>query len=105
VKDSVNFCEYLVKYFLPLHSALGRSVFGYAILSRVSPIVSYFHLFPGLSDEQQKEWSILDTHDSLFDSNKRLHSKSSIKKVVTKLPLKKFDINYGGIGLEVHGTK
>lgn len=105
MSNSVDFCQKLVKFLLPLHKRFGSSFVGYAVLSRVSPIVSYFHLFPTLSDKEQSEWATLDTHDSLFDSNKRLHSKSSLQKVVNRLPLKNASINLGGIGLEVHGIK
>ena len=65
-KDTLKFSEKLVKLWFPLHKLLGKNVLGYALLTRFSPIVSYFHLFPKLNESQQFEWSILDTHDSLF---------------------------------------
>ena len=61
----------MVDTLLPLHKRAGR----YApLVSRISPVASYYRTYPQLSDELQREWSLLDTHDSLTDWYKRLRS-------------------------------
>jgi ubiquinone/menaquinone biosynthesis C-methylase UbiE len=101
IKDSVQFTARLVQVFFPIHKNLGRHRVGYALLSRISPIVTYFHSYPSLTLEQQREWSILDTHDSLFDFHKRLHSRKTLNRWLKRLRLNPSRIVIGGIGLEV----
>jgi ubiquinone/menaquinone biosynthesis C-methylase UbiE len=101
IKNTVNFCNHLVRLFFPLHYLFGRTIFTYSILSRFSPIVTYFHCFKKLNKEQQREWSILDTHDSLFDYHKRMHTISSLNKWLLNLNIIPTRIKKGGIGIEV----
>lgn len=101
IKNTVKFCESLVRVFFPWHYILGRTYLTYAILSRISPIVTYIHCFKKLTYKQQREWSILDTHDSLFDYHKRMHTKKSMLswlKILNIVPLR---IVNDGIGIEV----
>jgi 2-polyprenyl-3-methyl-5-hydroxy-6-metoxy-1,4-benzoquinol methylase len=106
IKDTLQFTEKLVKFWFPIHKILGRNLFIYAILSRFSPIVTYFHSYPLLSLQAQYDWSIMDTHDSLFDYYKRLKTVSDIK-----LTLENFSnasnivVRKGGIGIEARCNK
>lgn len=61
----VKITEALVSVFLPLHKAVRNSYLAQIVLSRVSPIRSYYHAIPDMSDELQREWALLDTHDAL----------------------------------------
>ena len=36
-------------------------------LSRISPLLTYYHAYPELNDQLQYEWALLDTHDHLTD--------------------------------------
>jgi 2-polyprenyl-3-methyl-5-hydroxy-6-metoxy-1,4-benzoquinol methylase len=100
-KSTLEIAEKLVKILLPIHRLLGRTYITYALLSRLSPIVSYFHCYSSLSLAQQRQWAILDTHDSLFDYYKRLHSPRSLARWLSKLGITAQRISKGGIGLEI----
>jgi hypothetical protein len=75
------------------------------MLSRLSPILTYFHVLPELSDELQYEWSELDTHDSLTDWYKRLRSLRSIRKTLARLGAVELWVERGGNGIEARGRK
>lgn len=104
--DSLKFTERIVKFWFPLHKILGRNLFFYAILSRFSPIVTYFHSYPLLSLQAQYDWSIMDTHDSLFDYYKRLKTLTDISETLNKLPgASNIIVKKGGIGIEARCSK
>ena len=64
-KNRINVIKILVNFF-PLHKLISDFIFCRNII-RISPIITYFHVYPELSDKLQKEWSMLDTHDGLTD--------------------------------------
>jgi hypothetical protein len=70
------------------------------LLNRISPVISYYAAFPQLNDQQQEEWALLDTHDSLTDWYKNLRSKKQIINVLKKLGAVDISCNYGGNGVE-----
>lgn len=106
VKNTILFTEKLVKLFFPIHKILGRNIFTYALLSRISPIVTYFHSYPQLDNKFQRDWSIMDTHDSLFDYYKHLKTNKQIETIIQKLQnIKEYNISNGGIGIEVRCYK
>ncbi|MGA2255790.1 MAG: class I SAM-dependent methyltransferase [Thermoguttaceae bacterium] len=59
--------ELLVKIFFPFHRMAKNFYPLQALVSRISPVLCYFHDLPSLSDEQHREWALLDTYDSLTD--------------------------------------
>ncbi len=69
-------------------------------LSRLSPIHVYFKAYPELTDDLQKEWSLLDTHDSLADPYKRHLSETAIKKYLLSKNYHIEYICYAGNGIE-----
>lgn len=106
IKDSLQFTERLVKAWFTLHKILGRNLISYAILSRFSPIVTYFHSYPLLSLQAQYDWSIMDTHDSLFDYYKRLKTLTEISETLNNLPeASNVIVKKGGIGIEARCIK
>src|SRR5262245_58298005 len=66
VETSVQFTEKLVDCFLPLHRAARRFRIAQMVISRFSPALAYYHAFPELPDKIQREWALLDTHDSIY---------------------------------------
>jgi 2-polyprenyl-3-methyl-5-hydroxy-6-metoxy-1,4-benzoquinol methylase len=90
----------LTRWFFPLHRAVRRYKPLQMMLSRVSPILTYFHVLPQLSDELQYEWSELDTHDSLTDWYKRLRSRGSIRRTLQSLGAQELWVERGGNGIE-----
>jgi 2-polyprenyl-3-methyl-5-hydroxy-6-metoxy-1,4-benzoquinol methylase len=103
--NTLRFCEKLVDTFFPLHKALGKTTAGFALLSRFSPIVTYFHSLPSLDLKQQREWAILDTHDSLFDHYKHLRSQKDVEKILKNVGAKKYKCWKGGNGIEAWAIK
>lgn len=95
----------LTRWFFPLHRAVRRHKPLQMMLSRVSPILAYFHALPALSDEHQYEWAELDTHDSLTDWYKRLRSRSSIRRTLTALGARELWVERGGNGIEARGRR
>jgi 2-polyprenyl-3-methyl-5-hydroxy-6-metoxy-1,4-benzoquinol methylase len=101
----IRLCEQLVSLFLPIHKLIRNIPFAQAIFSRISPITSYYHAYPELSDESQRAWAVLDTHDGLTDWNKSIRSLSSIKKTLFKLKAKNVEVWKGGNGVEARCVK
>ncbi len=90
----------LTRWFFPLHRAVRRHKPLQMMLSRVSPILTYFHVLPDLSDELHYEWSELDTHDNLTDWFKRLRSRESIRRTLQSLGAQELWVERGGNGIE-----
>jgi hypothetical protein len=90
--------EKLVDRFLPLHRGGGRA--RRLLASRVSPVMAYYHLLPELSDELQREWALLDTHDSLTDWFKRFRSVGQIERTLTLLGATDIECTRRGVVVE-----
>jgi hypothetical protein len=75
------------------------------LLSRISPIRSYHTQYPELSDDMQREWSLLDTHDSLTDWYKHLRTRRQIRRALERLGLADIWCEYGGNGVEARGKR
>jgi hypothetical protein len=75
------------------------------VLSRFSPLLTYFHAFPELNDEQQYEWAELDTHDYLTDYYKRVRSLGSIRATLESLGADNIWLDKGGNGVEARCQK
>jgi len=95
----LHWTEWLVGVFFPLHRAARRSRIAQALLSRISPVASYYHAFP-LNDELQREWSFLDTHDGLTDWYKHFRTKGQIRRCLEGLGAVVIRCEYGGNGVE-----
>ena len=90
--------ERLVDAFLPLHRDAGRA--RRLVVSRVSPVMAYYHLLPELSDELQREWALLDTHDSLTDWFKRFRSVRQIESTLALLGATDIECARSGVVVE-----
>jgi 2-polyprenyl-3-methyl-5-hydroxy-6-metoxy-1,4-benzoquinol methylase len=89
--------EMLVRLLFPLHSRARRYR---KILNRISPVQTYYHVFPELSEEAQREWALLDTHDVLTDWFKWFRTPTQIRTVLERLHLKEIEVWRGGNGVE-----
>ena len=74
-------------------------------MRRVTPVVSYYNDIPQLSDELQKEWAQLDTHDNLTDYYKHFTTKEKLAYSMKNLGLRDVECWTGGIGIEGRGRK
>jgi 2-polyprenyl-3-methyl-5-hydroxy-6-metoxy-1,4-benzoquinol methylase len=95
----------LTRWFFPLHRAVRNHRYLQYLLSRVSPLLTYYHALPMLDDRQQYEWAELDTHDSLTDWYKRLRSAASIRRTLVALRAERIWVEKGGNGVEARCRK
>jgi SAM-dependent methyltransferase len=94
--------ERLVDLLLPLHR---KSKGLQLLLGRVSPVASYYRSYPQLNEELQREWSLLDTHDSLTDWYKRLRTRSQIRRKLERLGVQNINCVRAGTGVEARGRR
>jgi SAM-dependent methyltransferase len=91
--------ERLVDVFFPLHRKAQKHRVMQILLSRVSPVLSYYNVLP-LRDDLQREWSLLDTHDSLTDWHKHFRTRGQIRRTLERLGAVEIWCEYGGNGVE-----
>lgn len=97
--------ETLTKLFFPLHRAVRHVPLGQQILSRVSPLLTFYHAYPQLDHQLQYEWALLDTHDSLTDHYKHLRTGPQIHAVLVELGAGEIWVARGGNGIEARCRK
>jgi len=93
-------CEILTTLFFPAHRLARRMPKAQRLISRVSPLLTYFHDLPQLSDSLQYQWALLDTHDSLTDWHKHLRTPEQIENLLAKLRCVNTWVASGGNGVE-----
>jgi 2-polyprenyl-3-methyl-5-hydroxy-6-metoxy-1,4-benzoquinol methylase len=103
--QTIPYTKRLVKQYLPMHKKFSRNKVMSVLLNRISPVISYYSVFPQLNDQQQEEWALLDTHDSLTDWHKRFRSKKQIIKTLQQLGATDIWCEYGGNGVEANCKK
>jgi SAM-dependent methyltransferase len=93
----------LVSALLPLH----RRARGFAgtALRRVSPVQSYYEKIPQLSDDAQRDWALLDTHDALTDRYKHFRTPAQVAGCLRGLGLVDIHVGLGGNGVEARGRR
>jgi SAM-dependent methyltransferase len=101
---SMRFTERLVDTMLPLHKRFARSR-GRSIVYRLSPVLTHYATYPELSDELQRQWALLDTHDSLTDYFKHFRTRGQIRRTLQRLGLEEIWCEYGGNGVEARGRR
>jgi hypothetical protein len=97
--------ERLVRVFLPLHKAVRHSRVGRAVVNRLSPVAQYYHDVPELDDRLQREWALLDTHDTLTDWFKHFRSTDEIAKTLRDLGGLDVWAGRGGNGVEARARR
>lgn len=95
----------LVSALFPVHCALGPAGLPGKVLRRISPVQTYYHAFPELSDELQREWSFLDTHDVLTDWYKHFRTPRQIAECLARLGLVDRQVREAGNGIEARGRR
>ncbi len=103
--QGLKWTERLVKLFQPAHKKVRRIHAAQIILSRLSPILTYYHALPELDNELHREWSLLDTHDSLTDWFKHFRTRKQIHRALHHCGLKNIWCEYGGNGVEARGRR
>lgn len=97
--------EWLTRVFFPLHRAVKRRPALQMLLSRVSPLLTYYHTYPQLDDRLQYEWAVLDTHDALTDFYKHLRTEAQIAATLRGLGAESTWVARGGNGVEARCRK
>ncbi|HEX6790089.1 MAG TPA: class I SAM-dependent methyltransferase, partial [Candidatus Krumholzibacteria bacterium] len=96
---SLRWSRALVGVFFPLHRAARHSHAAQMVVSRISPVLSYYHSLP-LPDDLQRQWALLDTHDSLTDWYKHFRSPEQIRSTLQSLGAVEIWCAPGGNGVE-----
>jgi 2-polyprenyl-3-methyl-5-hydroxy-6-metoxy-1,4-benzoquinol methylase len=104
-RAALEFTESLVNLLLPLHKRVKNVPGIRSIVHRLSPVMSYYTLYPELSDELQREWALLDTHDSLTDRFKHSLNLEQIRKIFQSLGMEDIWCAQGGNGVEARGRR
>ena len=102
---TIPYTQKLVKRYLPWHKKFTGNKIMSVLLNRISPVISYYSVFPQLNDQQQEEWALLDTHDSLTDWHKNFRSKKQIIETLQNLGATAIWCEYGGNGVEASCKK
>jgi 2-polyprenyl-3-methyl-5-hydroxy-6-metoxy-1,4-benzoquinol methylase len=97
--------EKLVELFLPLHRTARHSRLGQMLLSRISPVLCYYQAYPQLSDELQREWALVDTHDYLTDWYKHFRTPRQMIGTFERMGLTDVWCTAGGNGVEIRGKR
>jgi hypothetical protein len=95
----------LTRFFFPAHRAARNSTLLQMIVSRFSPLLTYYHAFPQLSDRLLYEWAELDTHDSPTEHYKHARSRRAIAAMIESLKAQHAWVNKGGNGIEARCQK
>ena len=97
--------ERITNIFFPLHRAVRRSRLMQILLSRVSPLATYFQTIPELDDRLQYEWALLDTHDGLTDYYQHLRTGSQLRRILSQLGAENIWVGKGGNGIEARCSR
>lgn len=97
--------ELLTKKIFPLHRRVKHKKFLQIILSRVSPLLTYYHMYPQLDDSLQYEWALLDTHDHMTDFYKHFRTVSQIERILSVVGAQNIWVAKGGNGVEARCRK
>lgn len=96
----MQWTEKLVDVLLPLHRLVRGFFPAQAILSRISPVRCYYRMYPQLEDRLQREWALVDTHDSLTDWYKHFRTVEQIRRTLIELGAEVVFCQRGGNGVE-----
>jgi SAM-dependent methyltransferase len=97
--------ERLVDLLLPLHRRAQGHRVAAVLLNRVSPLATYYVAFPELSDELQREWALLDTHDYLTDHYRRHRSADQVRAALVAVGAIDIWCERGGNGVEARARR
>jgi len=102
--DGLRLTDALVRCLFPLHRRAATGLPG-VLLRRISPIQTYYHAFPELPEDVQREWSYLDTHDVLTDWYKHFRTAAQIEATLHDLGLEDVEVTKGGNGVEARARR
>jgi SAM-dependent methyltransferase len=101
---SMRFTERMVNLVLPVHKRVSASR-ARSLVFRVSPVLTHYQTYPQLNDELQRQWALLDTHDSLTDYFKHFRTRGQVRRLLESMGLEEIWCEYGGNGVEARGRR
>jgi SAM-dependent methyltransferase len=101
---SMRFTERMVNLVLSVHKRVSASR-ARSLVFRVSPVLTHYQTYPQLNDELQRQWALLDTHDSLTDYFKHFRTRSQLRRLLESMGLDEIWCEYGGNGVEARGRR
>jgi 2-polyprenyl-3-methyl-5-hydroxy-6-metoxy-1,4-benzoquinol methylase len=104
-EEGMTRTEWLVDRLLPLHRMARHFYPAQMLLSRLSPVLCYYHTYPQFSDNLQREWALLDTYDSLMAWYSHVRSRGQIRRLLERLGLQDTWCHCGGNGVEARGKR
>ena len=104
-ETGIRWTERLVKFWLPVHRAARRFRPMQALLSRISPVRTYYHAYPELNEAQQREWAMLDTHDALTSWYRHTRTCGDVRSLLSSAGANEIECRRGGNGIEVHARR
>lgn len=90
----------LVDFYLPWHRRFRNFYPAWFVLCRFSPITTFYRSYPQLPENLQREWALLDTHDSLTDWFKHIRTSDQIMTSLRALGGEAVHTSYAGNGVE-----
>ena len=97
-EKSLRATRTLVDLLFPLYRASKNSPSLLFLLSKLLPLYTGYH-HPQLSDEQQYQYALLNTHDGLADWYKHSRTQKAIEGVLRDLGADKVDVHPGANGI------
>jgi len=83
--------QFLVRFLLPVSRAIARLPFIGSRLKYAIPVANYEGVFP-LSNEQLKEWAVLDTFDMLGAAHDNPQSAPTLRKWLREAGLEQVEV-------------
>ena len=102
---SLRVTEALVNAALPVHRAVANKRLLRAVFSRISPVLSHYVTYPELPDDLQRQWALLDTHDSLTDWYKHFRTRGQVHRILANLGAENVEAVYAGNGVEARAKR
>lgn len=90
-----SFLESIIPVMLPISQFLGRVPFAGRALKRLIPVADYTGIFP-LSDQQLREWALLDTFDWLAPQYDNPQTAQQIRSWFEEAGMREVEVFHGG---------
>ena len=101
----MRYTERLVNTFWLLHNMARHFYPAQMVLSRLSPVLCCYRVYPDLTEELQREWVLLETHDSLTDWYNRFRTRGRMRRTLEQFGMVEIWCEYGGNGVEARGKR
>jgi 2-polyprenyl-3-methyl-5-hydroxy-6-metoxy-1,4-benzoquinol methylase len=102
---AIRWTERIVNLALPLHRVARKFRPAQILLSRMSPVLCYYQAYPQLSEELQRRWALLDTHNSLTGWYMHFRTAKQLSQQLRHLGLLDIRCERDGNGVEARARR